>query len=198
MNLLTINGKLKKTNLENMSRVMSFSIPAYKGINGKTTCPFAKDCVKYCYAKRGNYRFDSVKKGLQKRFELTKKEEFITIMQAELFMQRPTHVRIHSAGDFYSPEYIQKWVTLAKQNKNIVFYAYTKSVPLFKGLKLPKNFITIYSFGSKRDDLINTKTDRHSKIFKSHEEMKKAGYIDASDNDLNAISRSKKIGLMYH
>ena len=198
MNLLTQNKKLKKTSLLNNARVLNFSIPAYKDLNGRLTCPFAKDCIKYCYAQKGNYRFSNVKKGQQKRYELTKTNNFVKIMNANILLERPTHVRIHDSGDFYSIKYLNKWLQIAKDNKDVIFYAYTKSIQFFKGLQLPKNLKIIFSEGSKKDDLINTLKDRHARIFKSIGELLKAGYINASDNDLNAITTNKKVGLVYH
>ena len=35
-------------------------------------------------------------------------------------------------------------------------------------------------------------------FFKSKELLNAAGYIDASDNDLKAITSNKKVGLVYH
>jgi len=205
MNLLTQNKKLKNTSLINKVRVLNFSLPAYKTQNNKVVCPFAKECVKYCYAQKGNYRFPSVKKGLNKRYELSKKEEFVTIMNANILLERPTHVRIHDSGDFYSIDYLNKWIQIANDNKNVIFYAYTKSIPFFKRSKennnnwlLPNNLVIIFSEGSKKDDLINTTKDRHAKVFKDINTMLKAGYINASDNDLNAITENKKVGLLLH
>ena len=98
-----------------------------------------------------------------------------------------------------------KWVTIAKQNKDVIFYAYTKSIPFFKGtfqgkpiINIPKNLKIIFSEGSKRDILINNNSDRHARIFKDVTALLKAGYINASDNDLNAIQDNKKVGLVYH
>ena len=205
MNLLTQNKKLKNTSLINKARILNFSLPAYKTQNNKVVCPFAKDCVKYCYAQKGNYRFPSVKKGLNKRYELSKKEEFVTIMNANILLERPTHVRIHDSGDFYSVDYLNKWIQIANDNKEVIFYAYTKSIPFFKRTKeennnwlLPKNLIIIFSEGSKKDNLINTTKDRHSRIFKDINSLLSAGYINASDNDLNAITDNKKVGLLLH
>ena len=199
MNLLTQNAKLKKTSIENNARVLNFSLPAYKSKTGKTICPFAKDCIKYCYAQKGNYKYPSVVKGLNKRYELTKTKEFVRMMNATIILERPTHVRIHDSGDFYSIDYLNKWLQIAKANKDVVFYAYTKSIKFFvNGLILPKNLKVIFSEGSKIDDLIDAKKHRHSRIFKDIATLLKAGYINASDNDLNAITNNKKVGLVYH
>jgi len=199
MKLLTQNAKLKKTSIQNNMRVLNFSLPAYKTITGKTVCPFAKDCIKYCYAQKGNYRYPSVIKGLNNRYELSKTADFVPKMNATIILERPTHVRIHDSGDFYSPQYLNKWVDIAKQNTNVIFYAYTKSIKFFiNGLKLPKNLKIIFSEGSKTDDLINVNKHRHARIFKSKELLQAAGYINASDNDLKAITDNKKVGLVYH
>ena len=199
MKLLTQNAKLKKTSIENKMRVLNFSLPAYKTITGKTVCPFAKDCIKYCYAQKGNYKYPSVIKGLNNRYELSKTDEFVPKMNATIILERPTHVRIHDSGDFYSPQYLNKWVQIAKDNTNVIFYAYTKSIKFFiNGLKLPKNMKIIFSEGSKTDNLINTSKHRHARIFKSKELLNAAGYIDASDNDLKAITDNKRVGLVYH
>ena len=199
MKLLTQNSKLKKTSIENNMRVLNFSLPAYKTITGKTVCPFAKECVKYCYAQKGNYRYPSVIKGLNNRYELSKTADFVPKMNATIILERPTHVRIHDSGDFYSIDYLKKWISIANDNKDVIFYAYTKSIKFFiNGLKLPKNLKIIFSEGSKTDNLINTSKHRHARIFKSKELLNAAGYINASDNDLKAITSNKKVGLVYH
>ena len=84
-------------------------------------------------------------------------------------------------------------------SKDVIFYAYTKSIKFFKGcINIPKNLKIIFSEGSKTDNLINTAKDRHARIFKSKELLSAAGYINASDNDLKAITDNKKVGLVYH
>ena len=82
----------------------------------------------------------------------------------------------------------------------MVFYAYTKSKKLFDPIKglIPKNLILIYSLGSKTDNLIDMSFERHAKIFHSEEQLIKEGYINASENDLLAITDNKKVGLLIH
>ena len=52
--------------------------------------------------------------------------------------------------------------------------------------------------GSKVDHLINIKKDRHAEIFNNETDLLKAGYINASNNDLLAITENNKVGLIYH
>lgn len=200
MNLLTQNSKLKKTSKTTGNKIFNFSIPAYKTKSGKITCPFADSCVKYCYAQKGNYtRFPVVQDLMEQKYKISKTNTFIPLMNEEIIKKKVTHIRIHDSGDFYSIEYLQKWVDIATQNKDVIFYAYTKSIKFFvNGLLLPKNLKIIFSEGSKTDNLINTAKDRHARIFKSKELLNAAGYINASDNDLLAITDHKKVGLVYH
>jgi len=200
MNLLTQNAKMRKTSKENNTKIFNFSIPAYKTKGGKITCPFAKECVKYCYAQKGNYtRFPKIGELMEKKYELSKTENFINLMNEEIQNKKAKYIRIHDSGDFYSIKYLNKWVQIAKDNKGVIFYAYTKSIKFFiNGLLLPKNLKIIFSEGSKTDNLINVNKHRHARIFKTSEALINAGYIDASNNDLKAITSNKKVGLVYH
>lgn len=192
MNLLTQNSKLKKTSKLNNVRVFNFGIPA------QDTCIWAGECKKFCYASKGAYIWSNVKPAFERRFEATKQDNFPQLMIAEIKKKKATHVRIHDSGDFYSREYIQKWFKIMDTMPEVIFYAYSKSLPLFEGVKLPENFTLIKSEGGKRDDLINPAVDRHARIFKTVDELLAAGYSNASDNDLIAIGENKNIGLVAH
>jgi len=200
MNLLTQNAKMKKTSKENKAKILNFSIPAYKTKSGKSTCPFAGGCQAYCYAQKGNYtRFPIVQELMEKKYLLSKQDNFPFLINTEIQKKKPTHVRIHDSGDFYSPLYLQKWVDIANDNKEVIFYAYTKSIKFFvEGFAVPTNLKIIFSEGSKTDNLINVNKHRHARIFKTSQELKSAGYIDASSNDLQAITDNKKVGLIFH
>ena len=200
MNLLTQNSKMKKTSLKNNAKIFNFSIPAYKTKSGRVTCPFAAACVKYCYAQKGNYtRFPIVQELMEKKYEISKQNNFNSLMNAEIKKKKATHIRIHDSGDFYSVKYLAKWIQIAEYNKEVIFYAYTKSIKFFvDGLLLPDNMKIIFSEGSKHDELINIKEHRHARIFKNIDLLIASGYIDASTNDLKAITENKKVGLIFH
>lgn len=191
MSLLTQNSKLKKTSKMNNLRVFNFGIPA------QDTCIWAGECKKFCYASKGAYIWSNVKPAFQRRLEETKKDNFHEIMVKEIVKKKATHIRIHDSGDFYSREYLHKWFKVMELLPNITFYAYSKSLPLFEKEKLPKNFILIKSEGGKRDDLIK-ENDRHARIFKTEQELLNSGYVNASNDDLQAIGMNNKIGLVIH
>ena len=199
------NSKLVKTAKEFNVRIFNFSIPAGNDkLTGKITCPFAGSCLKLCYAKRGMYRFGNVERALSKRYQASKEENFVELISNELSKvkkDKQTYVRIHDSGDFYSPSYFQKWLTIAKNNPSVRFYAYTKSHSFIRGIELPENFDLIFSLGSKNDELIDQEKERHSKIFYSSEEMEEQGYTDSSYLDIVATkwhTANNKIGLIIH
>jgi hypothetical protein len=199
------NTKLQKTAKEFGVRIFNFSIPAGNDkLTGKITCPFAGSCLKLCYAKRGMYRFGNVERALSKRYQASKEENFVQTITDELAKvkkDKQTYVRIHDSGDFYSPSYFQKWLTIARLNPSVRFYAYTKSHSFIRGIELPENMDLIFSLGSTKDELINKDTERHSKIFYSSEEMQEQGYTDSSYLDIVAtkwVTENHKIGLLIH
>jgi len=212
MNILTQNAKMKLSS-KNGIDVYNFGIPAFKSVTGLITCPNAKQCATGCYARSGTYRFSNVVNAYEKRLELTQNKNFIEIMVAEIKAKsiqstskdRRCIIRIHDSGDFYNERYLNDWIDIIKGSPNTTFYAYTKMVHLFKnytygGFKtIPKNLVVIYSYGGKDDALIDTNTDRHSRVFENESDLLKLGYIDATHDDMiAALSPSNKIGLVYH
>jgi hypothetical protein len=189
--MLTQNSKLKKTSKLNNLRVFNFGIPA------QDTCLWAGGCKKYCYASKGAYIWGNVKPAFERRLELTKQKDFPRLMLEEIRKKKAQVIRIHDSGDFYSREYMRKWFKVMDQLPEVTFYAYSKSLPLFEGERLPTNFILIKSEGGTRDDLIR-EGDRHARIFQTEKELIDAGYANASKDDLKAIGDNKKIGLIAH
>lgn len=200
------NSKLKKTGF------FQWSIPAYKAAivrNGEIkvmkTCPDAGVCADFCYACQGGYVFRAAKishtRNLQAYFNdptglaLAITEEIRSKKKLKAF-------RVHDSGDFFNVSYARWWFQIMKNLPDVRFYCYTKMVSMFKTTlkdEIPENLTIVYSYGGKQDHLIDPKRDRHSKVFRSHTEMIKAGYSDTTENDLHAADPTKrKIGLVYH
>jgi len=198
--LLTQNSDLKK------SGVYGWTLPAHFTTlsDGRrfNTCPSAGVCGAFCYAKYGMYTFKNVKKSHLQKLELVlnNRAEWKRMMLEELSNKKykGKFIRIHDAGDFFSQDYAEDWIDIARKNKEINFYTYTKEVELFK-MKLrssiPQNFIVIYSFGGKQDYLINVELDRHSDVFYDYEKMIAEGYNDIGEDDKLSATGSHKVGL---
>ena len=200
-NLLTQNSKLKKTSKALGLRVFNFGIPAYKSITGKINCPFADECINFCYARKGTYIWGNVKPAFERRFELTRSSDFIVEMNKEILKKKPDYVRVHDSGDYYSKEYLNKWIEIAIHNPDVRFYSYTNSVEMFKSTILPDNYDIIYSMSGKQRHLVDIETDRHARIFSNKTELLKFGYKDTSEIDLYAtkwFNETNRVGLIIH
>ena len=204
MKLLTQNAKMKKSS----QVVYNFGIPAYKSDRHDIiTCPNALNCINGCYAKQGTYLWSPVKNAYENRLEVALSDNFVSLMSDEINKLLKKHknnqlfIRINDSGDFFSNDYLVKWISIMTIFPQVKFYAYTKQVELFKNHKplIPENFTVIFSLGGKQDKMIYREDDRHAKVFDSLEELLSNGYIDASNDDMIALNDTNhKIGLVYH
>ena len=202
-NLLTQNSKLKKTSALNNVRVVNFGIPAYKSTTGKVTCPFAGDCVKYCYARKGSFRWPNTINAYENRLSIARSANFESMMNSAIMLQNPHYVRVHDSGDYFSKKYMESWFSIMRANPNVKFYSYTNSVLLMKQYSgdMPDNYDFILSTDGKQREHVDKSTDRHAVIFETLEKLESAGYVNASDNDLLATrwySDNIKVGLIKH
>lgn len=149
-----------------------WSIPAVK------TCPFAtKHCVESCYARKAEKAYPDCLPARTKNYEFSKTDMFIPFMVKALHYMaslkayknaKHISIRIHESGDFYSVEYLEKWLDIAENCKdipNMDFCAYTKSIPYLvqackDGYNLKES--TIHFLSSIWDD---TKQERINETF---------------------------------
>lgn len=106
-------------------------------------CPYASiGCALACYAKTGCHVFPSVKKSREKSYnaslEFNFSEKMIYTIETELESGRYSGnvmiIRIHESGDFYSFEYLLKWLRIFehfKYDNRVIFCFYTKSFEYF-------------------------------------------------------------------
>lgn len=191
------NAKLKKTAKVRNAAVMAFDLPA------GYTCPYAGECRKYCYAKKGRYVFESKRNCNDGNYHASLELDFVPRMVAILKGEdaktdKKIHIRIHSSGDFYNREYALKWESIARECPEIVFYAYTKSVEIVKSIDWPENVHIAYSIGGTQDDLIPPESTI-AKIFDTPEDAINNGYDPAiMQDDLLVVYGSKRLGLIKH
>tara|TARA_R100000315_G_scaffold61778_2_gene41096 strand:+ start:1 stop:726 length:726 start_codon:yes stop_codon:yes gene_type:complete len=105
--------------------------------------------------------------------------------------------RIHESGDFYHPLYLKAWINVAKFNRDIKFYCYSKSLKYFLEVLLPNNFYMVASYGSRHDYLIDQGYfPKYSKVVFSEDEAKQLGLeIDVDDS---LCFQDKPFALLLH
>ena len=168
------NKKLKKT--------LIFDLPAGKTCpmasechsyvvmndNGKTSIKDGENNIFRCYAASQENQYPNVYKARKYNHDLILKSlkndngiKSNTIKLVNESIQKHItrnidKVRIHSSGDFFNGEYLRVWLAVARLNKHLKFYCYSKSLHLFGiNISIPDNFFLTASFGGKRDDLIH-------------------------------------------
>ena len=173
------------------------------GLEAGKTCPGKGNCQHECFAMVGNYAFPIVKNKQRDRLKESKKKSFVETISNEIKILNVGAIRIHDSGDYYSKDYLNKWIEIAKLNPDVIFYSYTKSIPFFKkdsntwSVTLPLNFVVTFSFGGKYDDLINPKKDKHALVFESLEALLAYKYSDTSSYDDNAYNpKVLRVGLV--
>lgn len=133
-------------------------------------CPFrSSGCESVCYATKGNHQFSDVKNSREKSFQETRSENFVEKMiytihyhlNSKRYNENIMIVRIHESGDFYSVQYLKRWVMIWKEfenESNIKFVFYTKSFPFFLMLSKSEKEI-IRNMMKKGNMSINLSTD---------------------------------------
>lgn len=131
-----INPLLVKGNAKLGAAIYHFSTLPGTGefsawINGvsyivRGTC--ACDCAG-CYAKRGNYQYQSSVDALAMRTVIARYhlDYFKRAVIAQVAADNVRFVRVHAAGDFFSEDYINAWREIATACPSVVFWTYTKN-----------------------------------------------------------------------
>ena len=84
-------------------------------------------CLMLCYAMRQHYHRQTVKDALARNYQESLRKDFVSVVCGWLRSLFARVVRVHASGEFYSKEYVEKWIEIAKRNRRIEFYAYTRS-----------------------------------------------------------------------
>jgi hypothetical protein len=194
--LSNTNSKLKADG------ILGFGLPPVK------TCPGAGECLRFCYGCKGTYKVfkKTISEAQNRRLEATKDMFFFANITSELqsMKKKPTAVRIHDTGDFYSQEYFNKWCDVASSNPDVLFYAYTKSLHLDFS-KRPANLKLIGSIGGKWDNKLhqmwlNNSIDSVATIYEVGVDMH-PHTVNVSESDAYAIHAVKNkllIGIYKH
>jgi hypothetical protein len=190
--------KFQKGNAKIDKDTLIFSLPAGWSCPGALSC---KSKVKNgkvidglrtqfrCYAASDEARHPNTYKARQHNYKLLKScnsvDQMVHLIIDSIWDYKPTYVRIHASGDFYNESYFKAWCEVARITPQVVFYAYTKSIPFIVKHKdiIPANLVITASFGGKHDDLINKYKLKHCLVVYSEEEAEAIDYpIDHDDS----------------
>lgn len=166
--ILGSNAKMSKSKAEG-AITYDLTLPALSGIvvdeeTGEfveiVTCPGAGECQLYCYARKGGYVMfpaSSMSAAQALNFLVNHPEDYMKMFDSEVKKtkgQADKHgirllVRIHDAGDFFSKDYYNLMMDVARNNQDVKFYFYTKMGELATDSSAPPNVVSQFSPGAK-------------------------------------------------
>lgn len=204
--------------LKNNRKVYSFDL-----LSGHS-CPFAQDCLAKvvvqpdgkkklidgpdtefrCFSASQEVIFPGVYNHRSGHFDAlrgkTEMEMFSTLWN--MLPDNAGIVRIHVAGDFFNQQYFDAWLNIARHKPDVLFYAYTKSLPYWVNriAVIPDNFVLTASRGGRMDHMIEQYELRSVKVVFSEAEAKKLKLEIDHDDSHAAIprSRNKDFALLIH
>ena len=181
--ILGTNAKMAKSKEEG-AITYDLTLPALSGIvvdeeTGEfvevKTCPGAGECQIFCYARKGGYRMfpaSSMSAARALNFLMNHPDQYMEMFNREVKQAQARAgkagvkllVRIHDAGDFFSKEYYNLAMDVAKDNPDATFYFYTKMGEIVTDTNAPKNVVGQFSGGAQ---------SKQNKIVKLHKDAGK-------------------------
>ncbi len=213
------NAKLKKLAKKLKLKLKTFSLPAGH------TCPGAKDCLSKanretgkitdgpdtvfrCFAASAEAVYPSLRKAVWHNFDLIKKSLLnswryklnkVEQLKELILDSLPVCdiVRVHVGGDYFSKEYLEAWIEVAKAKPDVIFYSYSKSLKFMAEYALPENLILTASRGGRHDDLIDLHGWKEAVVVYSEQEAIDKG-LEIDHDDEHAAFGSQNFGLLIH
>lgn len=170
--ILGTNAKMAKSKEEG-AMTYDLTLPALSGIvmdeeTGDfveiTTCPGAGECQLFCYARKGGYRMfpaSSMSAAQALNFLVNDPKGYMEMFDREVKMAQSRTskagikllVRIHDAGDFFSKDYYNLAMDVARNNPDATFYFYTKMGELAADAGAPPNVVGQFSGGAQKREV---------------------------------------------
>jgi hypothetical protein len=108
------------------------------------TCREDAPCKKLCYANKGTFRYENVRKCYHENLRCFLEDAKQT--EEDIVKQLPVigFCRVHASGDIVNKEYLQMLVNVANRAKGVKFMCFTKKYEMINeyldsGNTIPKN-----------------------------------------------------------
>jgi hypothetical protein len=175
--LLGTNAKMVKSKKDG-SITYDLTLPALNGIvvdeeasaGGEpvfvevTTCPGAGECKTYCYARKGGYRMfpgSSMSAAKALNFLLNDPVNYMKLFDREVKLAKNKAdkagidllVRVHDAGDYFSKEYYDLSMNVARNYPDTRFYFYSKMGDVVTDPDKLPNVVNSFSPGAQSREI---------------------------------------------
>lgn len=98
-----------------------WNLPAIETCPGKT-----KMCEAKCYARKAERHYPQVLPARHRNLRAAQ-EDFVGRMVKLICLSGVQWLRIHESGDFFSQEYLDKWIEISRSLPGVRFLAFTAS-----------------------------------------------------------------------
>jgi hypothetical protein len=199
------NAKLGK-------EVYTFSLPSGH------TCPFALQCLSRtdrlsgkltdgpktefrCFSATQENVYPAVRNARWHNFDALRglsTESMANLIELSL-PSKARIVRIHVGGDFFNQTYFDAWLSVARRNPDMLFYAYTKNLKVWVARlgEIPPNLVLTASRGGKLDHLIAEHGLREAVVVYSLAEAERLG-LPIDHDDSHAMKPGGSFALLIH
>ena len=115
---LILHGNNKLKDYDDVESLLSYRYAQYN-TRAIKDCPFrSAGCEAVCYATKGNHVFPSVQESRERSYEESRRDDFSeaiaytirTEKKSKRYADAVMLIRLHESGDFYSLQYMRKWV----------------------------------------------------------------------------------------
>jgi hypothetical protein len=171
--------------------------------NGKKTIQDGPHTLFRCFSASQEAVFPAVYKNRKANFDALracKDAAGMFRLLAESLPKNVGVVRIHVAGDFFNQNYFDAWLSVALCRPDVLFYAYTKSLPYWIARidQLPANFVLTASRGGRKDELIEKHSLRSVKVVFSEAEAGSLEIDHTDEHAANPDTRDQDFALLLH
>lgn len=157
-------------------------------------------CQFRCFSASQEVQYPCVRRMRRHNFDVLRKTRGWKQCRDILVASLPADagvIRYHVAGDFFKLAYLRGAIELATMRPDVLFYTYTKSLPLLVGLDLPNNFLVTASKGGKYDHLIEGLAIREAVVIHSEAEATRLG-LEIDHDDSHAATYGDSFALLIH
>lgn len=217
------NTKLKKLNevyrLRKYNAMSGRKIYSFDMLSG-WSCPGANECLckvkevdgtrkvedgkntKFrCFSASQEALYDHVYKLRKNNFDFMRQLKSESYITEELLKVLPKNIgilRFNVAGDIFTENQFLAYCNLARENKETIFYGYTKSLRILTKLKdkMPSNFRLLASMGGRYDSYISKYDLPYSQVVLDKKEAKRIG-LPIDYDDSHAVF-NKSCALLIH
>lgn len=202
--------------LDALESVVGGQVWTYSMLSGYS-CPYAKACLSQavrgvdnkativdgphtqfrCFSASEEAMYPNVYDARNHNYMAVKACENNTSEMASLILSslpaKARCVRVHVGGDMFSQPYFDAWMYTAAAKPDVLFYAYTKSLPFWLSARqrkiIPDNFVLTASRGGYRDEMISLYRFREAVVIADSDTVQ--AVIDSGNHDVIPIGPYK-------